>query len=161
MKCRLIYESPIFRFTKLLLKQYKILDFTPEKHVVFDKDLNFDTIFSEDYSEDDFIILTQSIIIDAINAKIRESTPELTLIDGQLIPKWSFSSLTQAMYTELFFKINPYNRIKKCANPTCNGYFTLSKDNSRKIYCNNSCAQLMAKRKQRSREKKSVKITHP
>ena len=151
----------IFRFTKTLLKQYKILDFTPEKRVVFDKDLNFDTIFSEDYSEDDFIVLTQAIIIDAINAKIWESTPELTLIDGQLVPNWSFSSLTQAMYTELFFKINPYNRIKKCANPSCNGYFTLSKDNSRKIYCSNSCAQLMAKRKQRSREKQSFKITHP
>ncbi len=143
----------IFHLTKTLLNQYKILEFTPDKRVVFDKELNFDTIFSEDYSEDDFIVLTQAIIIDAINAKIRESTPELTLINGQLIPNWSFSSLTQAMYTELFFKINPYNRIRKCANPTCNGYFTLSKDNSRKIYCCNSCAQLMAKRKQRLREK--------
>lgn len=151
----------VFRFTKELLRTYKIVKFSSDKQVIFDRELNIDEVFSLNYNEEDFFKLARAVLIDTINCATDSLKPELVLVDGTLTPNWSLRSLKDAMYAEIFFKINPYNRIKKCANPTCNSYFTLSRDNSRKIYCSTSCAQLMAKRKQRTREKEKWQSKSP
>lgn len=146
----------IILFLKHLIGCYEIKGFTELHHVVFDKDIDITSFFDEQYTEKDFVKLTYGIFLDAMNSKLGAIQPEFIVVDNQLTPNWRILSLESAMVAELFTKINPYSQIRKCANPTCRRFFSSSADNSRKIYCSMSCAQVMAKRKQRMREKRAL-----
>ena len=143
----------IIVFLRQILNKYQIQEFSNDYHVIYDKELIISEIINDEYPEEDFILLSNAIFLDLMNVELQDIHPEFIVIDSQLVPNWRISSLEQAMAAELFTIINPFSQIKKCANPTCNHFFSTSTDNSRKIYCSTSCAQLMAKRKQRAREK--------
>ena len=93
-------------------------------------------------------------ISDTLNSQTTLITPDMRYEHGQLTTDWNISSLLEAMYMELVVTFTPNTQIKKCANPTCNSFFDVGIGNSRKIYCSTRCATLMAKRKQRERDKK-------
>lgn len=92
-------------------------------------------------------------LADHFNSQTMLITPELRYEDKHLTSDWKITSLLEAMYMELSVSFAPNTQIKKCANPTCNNFFDLGVGNSRKIYCSNRCGMLMAKRKQRERDK--------
>lgn len=92
-------------------------------------------------------------LADHFNAQTMLITPELRFENDQLTSDWKITSLLEAMYMELSISFAPNTQVKKCANPTCNSFFDVGIGNSRKIYCSNRCALLMAKRKQRERDK--------
>lgn len=93
-------------------------------------------------------------ISDFFNSYTANVTPELRYENNILQYDWKISSLLEAMYMELMVSFSPNSQTKRCANPTCNSFFEVAKGNSRKIYCSQRCALLMAKRKQRERMKK-------
>lgn len=93
-------------------------------------------------------------LADHFNSQTMLITPELRYENDQLSSDWKITSLLEAMYMELLVSFAPNTQIKKCANPTCNNFFDVGVGNSRKIYCSSRCAMLMAKRKQRERNKK-------
>lgn len=90
---------------------------------------------------------------DIFNSQTCLITPDLQYSNNRLSSDWNISSLLEAMYMELLVTFTPNTQVKKCANPTCNSFFDVGKGNERKIYCSQRCALLMAKRKQRERDK--------
>lgn len=92
-------------------------------------------------------------LADHFNSQSMLITPELRYENNQLSSDWKITSLLEAMYMELLVSFAPNTQVKKCANPTCNSFFDVGIGNSRKIYCSTRCATLMAKRKQRERDK--------
>ena len=90
---------------------------------------------------------------DIINSQTYLITPDLQYNNGRLSSDWNISSLLEAMYMVLLVTFIPNTQVKKCANHTCNNFFDVGKGNERKIYCFQRCALLMAKRKQRERDK--------
>ena len=107
-------------------------------------------------SEKEYVLkLGKAFLSDYFNNELMWVHPQMTFENGQFLPNLQISSLMQAMYLELFFKITPYTNLRKCANPTCNAFFEVSRDNSKRMYCSTRCAQLMAKRKQRERERRN------
>ena len=106
------------------------------------------------YTSIDYLLsLANSFVINFLNSQLRDIFPEIKYENGELIGDWQVRDLLSAMYLEIFLSLSPNNKLKKCANPSCNGYFEVGKSNSRKIYCSQRCAMLMAKRKQRERDK--------
>ena len=140
-------------FLETLIKTYKIKGFTRDGHTIFNTPVDPAKLFSDNYSSDNLIILARAALVDMINSKLSDIYPEMVFEDGILKPEWHLSSLSSAMATEMYTMFTPYARIKKCSNPTCKMYFNTTTENSRKIYCSTSCAQTMAKRMQRAREK--------
>ena len=90
---------------------------------------------------------------DIFNSETYLITPDLQYVNGKLSSDWHISSLLEAMYMELLVSFTPNTQVKKCANPTCNSFFEVGVGNSRKMYCSQRCSLLMAKRKQRERDK--------
>lgn len=97
--------------------------------------------------------LANACIADIMNAQTAQITPELRCENGKLTADWHITSLLEAMYMELQVTFSPFTQIRKCSNPTCNYYFDVGIGNTKKIYCSQRCALLMAKRKQRERDK--------
>lgn len=112
-----------------------------------------DVLKSSGLSLEKLKIAANVCISDLLNAQTRFVTPMLRYDDEQLIADWQITSLLEAMYMEILVTFSPNTQIKKCANPTCNFYFDVGVGNHRKIYCSPRCASLMAKRKQRERDK--------
>ena len=119
----------------------------------FTTPITVDLLNSVDLSMEKLKIASNVCISDLLNAQTRFVTPILRYEDEQLIADWQITSLLEAMYMEILVSFSPNTQIKKCANPTCNFYFDVGVGNNRKIYCSPRCASLMAKRKQRERDK--------
>jgi len=118
-----------------------------------------DLLDKADITNEKLKIYAGICISDLMNSQTRFITPMLNFEDGSLISDWQISSLLEAMYMELMVTFSPNTQIKKCANPTCNFHFDVGIGNNRKIYCSRECAQLMAKRRQRSRDKAKKKTS--
>ncbi|MDU1604958.1 MAG: CGNR zinc finger domain-containing protein [Clostridium sp.] len=120
--------------------------------IIYEK--NLDPIWIKEFKNHcGFSSLISSIINDILNEELQIIRPEMRFIDNNFIGDWKINTLLSAMYMELFVLISPNTLIKKCGNPTCNDFFESTPENTRKIYCSERCASLMAKRKQRAREK--------
>jgi len=135
-----------------LSKIVNIKDVTEEGVVSFSRELT-NTMISDAMNIDYLLSLANSFVINFLNSQLRDIFPEIKYENGELIGDWQVRDLLSAMYLEIFLSLSPNNKLKKCANPSCNGYFEVGKSNSRKIYCSQRCAMLMAKRKQRERDK--------
>ena len=94
------------------------------------------------------------IISDEINFVVRDVKPYFRILsDGTFKGDWIIPDLLSALYMDIFLKNASSVLLKKCENPTCGEYFETTLENTAKKYCSTRCAQLMAKRKQREREK--------
>lgn len=126
----------------------------PEGRAIsFEPELDEEILAQVGVSWDMVSLAANACIADIMNAQTGLITPELHYEDGKLISDWHITSLLEAMYMELQVTFSPNTMIRRCANPTCNFYFDVGSGNTKKIYCSQRCALLMAKRKQRQREK--------
>ena len=121
-------------------------------HVTFNHELTNELI-SQNLNTDRLLLLANSFTINFLNSQLRDIFPEIRYENGEIIGDWQVRDLLSAMYLEIFLSLSPNNKLKKCANPTCNGYFEVGRGDTRKMYCSQRCAMLMAKRKQRERDK--------
>lgn len=79
--------------------------------------------------------------------------------NGKLTGDWYISNLYIALCLDIYLSFASDKTFRKCSNPTCNKYFEVDPGDTRKKYCSTRCAQLMAKRKQREREKNKLSTT--
>lgn len=86
-----------------------------------------------------------------INPRIKISST------GKLTGGYNICDLYSALYLDIYLSYTSEKIFRKCANPTCNQYFEVDPGDTRKKYCSTRCAQLMAKRKQRERDKNKIK----
>lgn len=119
----------------------------------FSTPLTDELIFSTGITIEMLHRASMTCMSDMFNSQTYLITPELQYENGKLSSDWHISSLLEAMYMELLVSFTPNTQVKKCANPTCNSFFEVGVGNSRKIYCSQRCSLLMAKRKQRERDK--------
>lgn len=125
--------------------------------ILFDPPLTLEMLSEAEITFDSVRNVANACISDIMNSQTSAITPELRYEDGSLTADWHISSLLEAMYMELQVSFTPNIQIKKCANPTCNYFFEIGKENHKRIYCSQRCALLMAKRKQRERERNKRK----
>lgn len=119
----------------------------------FSQPITPDLLSEADITEKELRQAAITCMSDFFNIQTAFITPDLRYENNQLTADWKITTLLEAMYMELIVTFAPNTQIKKCANPTCNSYFDVGIGNSRKIYCSQRCALLMAKRKQRERDK--------
>lgn len=125
--------------------------------ILFDPPLTPEMMSEAEITLDSVSNVANACISDIMNSQTSAITPELRYEDGSLTADWHISSLLEAMYMELQVSFTPNIQIKKCANPTCNYFFEIGKENHKRIYCSQRCALLMAKRKQRERDRNKRK----
>lgn len=137
----------------LLLDKISISANSDISHLSFSKPLTPELISEAGITSEMLNRAAVTCMSDIINSQTYLITPNLQYDNGKLSSDWNISSLLEAMYMELLVTFTPNTQVKKCANPTCNNFFDVGKGNERKIYCSQRCALLMAKRKQRERDK--------
>lgn len=126
---------------------------TDGRNITFSPELSLELLSNAGITLENVSIAANACISDIMNSQTGYITPELRYEKGTLIADWHITTLLEAMYMELQVTFSPNTQIKKCANPTCNSFFNVPVENKRKIYCCERCALLMAKRKQRERDK--------
>ncbi|SNS87397.1 CGNR zinc finger domain-containing protein [Anaerovirgula multivorans] len=102
----------------------------------------------------------ENVIINAAKLIIKEEIDYHTKLISPvydtttMLGTWKIPNLITAIYFSIFF-LNPnFEVIKKCANPTCDGYFDILNTNKRKKYCSIRCANIMSQRKYRETHQK-------
>lgn len=111
-----------------------------------------------DSDKDSIIKTAKGVFADLFKENLKSVYPEIVFTkDGNPESSWRIPSLIDAMYLELFFRFTPNSSVRKCANPTCPKFFTRTSSRPTKIYCDDDCAKLMAKRKERARKKANKK----
>lgn len=152
------HDDLVFPFLVELLKELKliceIVCISDEYFVIFNKDI--DSIISElsQNTHNTLKILAREVVRSEINLNLSSVTPILTLDNSNgFYGTWNIPDLLSALYLDIYLKQSSNTIYKKCSNPTCGLFFEVNPDNTVKKYCSTRCGQLMAKRKQREREK--------
>ncbi len=138
---------------KRLLERLQIKKIDLLSDVYFEKDPTSEDIAYICQQKEIIIDLGKAFLIDHFNDTLFRIKPELSIYGNNIIQELKIPSLLETIYIDLFFRYTPYTKYRKCSNPTCNHVFQVSNTNSKKIYCSQRCSLLMAKRKQREREK--------
>lgn len=139
-----------------LTEQVTISAIDPFGNVTFDKLLmqDFSEVGEKDISR--LLNTAKGLFSDIFKEKLHAVYPEIIFgADGIPESSWRIPTLIDAMYLELFFRFTPNTSVRKCMNPTCPKFFTRTSSRPTKIYCDESCAKLMAKRKERERKRKT------
>ena len=139
-----------------LLPRISIESISPYGEVVFNPDIQSVDINPLLKEDNHFMNTAKSLLVDIFRERLHRVSPELQFNHGTFPEtSWKIPSLVEAMYMELFFRLTPTGTIRKCANPTCPNYFQWSASRKTRKYCCSSCAELMAKRMERERKRKS------
>lgn len=136
----------------ILKEHFSILEILPNGNIIYDK--NIENIVSSLNTEIKHFIKNISccIINDVINSVTHRVRPIMRYENNTFIGDWEPRSLLEAMYFELFIIFSQDTKIKKC--PCCGSYFEISKTNSRRKYCSDTCNDRMAQRRRREKLKK-------
>lgn len=114
-----------------------------------------------DLTSDFFLLCSHVIIPTVINNEIKEIIP---VLEAGRVGSNSYTSSTiaptvkAATYYELFRNLSTGTILRQCKNTTCNQWFHIIGNDTRKIYCSSDCAKLQAKRMQRARDKERNSI---
>ncbi|GAB7231286.1 CGNR zinc finger domain-containing protein [Facklamia hominis] len=150
-------------------KWHKVADFI--YHIVFDFSpfdsrnitLNgiFDSALYEDLKQDrkmlDALIYTSKLLLsEEFQKRLETVHPVYNVKDMK--PDWRLPSLYSAMYFSLFYLDSSQVGFRKCANPTCNQYFEVSKTNSIKKYCDSfTCGNAVNQRRYQQKRREQQK----
>ncbi len=121
--------------------------------VVFEKELSNNDMADICLDKETIVNLGKAFLSNHFSDQMFRIRPELIIEDGRMVQELRIPSLMEAIYIDLYFRYTPYTNFRKCCNPTCNTVFQVSNTNSKKKYCSDKCSLLMAKRKQRERER--------
>ena len=102
-------------------------------------------------------MILPSIMMDVINQRLARIQPILDYDSKTKVftATWDWSSQLDGIMIELLLNLAEKSIVKKCANPTCDNYFTPLRDNRK--YCCSTCAVCVVKRRQRQRAKEKAK----
>lgn len=137
-----------------ITQKIQVLNISPWGDVTFSSSLSdLVTSFCKD-NINEAMQCAKIVFSDIFKEHLHRIYPEIIFTkEGNPESSWRIPSLIDAMYLELFFRFSPNSNVRKCQNPDCPNYFTWTSSRSKKIYCSQSCALLMAKRKQRERDR--------
>ena len=99
-------------------------------------------------------VLASRILSDNISELLQKVHPKMTVgEDGNISSQWDLKYLNEGILLETLVMTSSETRLKKCANPTCGKFFTPNPGRYDKIYCSHACGSIVAKRRQRLRDK--------
>lgn|GEM_PF-6398437 len=99
----------------------------------------------------DLPLIAKAVMLDIVNEEVLRVKPFARYEKQQVIMDWQISTLYEAMYFEFLTSLSQDITVKKC--PSCGIYFEVSKSNTRKKYCSDSCNDRMAQRRRREKLK--------
>ncbi|WP_103981723.1 CGNR zinc finger domain-containing protein [Helcococcus massiliensis] len=150
-------------------KWHKVSDFL--YHLVFDLspfdmyNITLDGIFNDELYKDlkqnkqifDALIYTSKLLLsEEFQNNLKSVHPVYNVLDMK--PDWKLPSLFSAMYFSLFYLDSSQVGLRKCANPTCNQYFEVSKTNSKKKYCDSfTCGNIVNQRRYQRKKREQQK----
>ena len=102
---------------------------------------------------EDLLQLGVMIFCDIVNEGLGNASPQLVLENETIRGEWKLLFQIQGIYMEFFLELAKDSQYRKCANPTCDKFFSASRNRPNKMYCCHECAALQAKRRERSRNK--------
>ena len=100
------------------------------------------------------MVVARIVVANEINTVISRSVRPLFSADT-LDTTWRATSLHAALLFSLFYMRPGKSVFKRCANPTCNKYFSVSSTNGRRIYCCKKCRDANNSRRHRIKEKQT------
>lgn len=100
------------------------------------------------------LVVSRIVVANEINTVISRSVRPL-FISESLDTTWRATSLYAALLFSLFYMHPGKSIFKRCANPTCNKYFSVSSTNGRRIYCCKKCRDANNSRRHRIKEKQT------
>ncbi len=98
------------------------------------------------------ISVARLTLSEEINYNVRGIKPLYS--PRNLEPTWKATDLLSALYFSVYYMKPGTEIYRKCANPSCGGYFLVKTTNSLKKYCCDSCRNANNQRDHRKREKK-------
>lgn len=99
--------------------------------------------------------LAPQILSDTINEGLIKVHPSLTInSQGKFAADWLFKYQYEGLLMEMFLMLSSGSQLRKCANPTCEKFFSPN-GHYDKMFCDQRCASLVAKRRQRMRDKEN------
>lgn len=139
----------------VITEQTSITDIDPFGVVTFSTALCSDQLVHSDDVADNLLKTARGIFTDVFKENLHRVYPEMVFNKGgEPESSWRIPTLIDAMYLELFFRFTPSSSVRKCMNPTCPNFFVRTSSRPAKIYCDDACAKLMAKRMERERKRK-------
>lgn len=122
----------------------------------------YDAVFLNDVDEkfnknfDDtlkkaMIRVAKKTIKEEIDFNLSEMVPSYNM--QTMSPAWSIPDLLTGLFFSLFYTKADLEIYRECENPNCSTYFLVSTTNSRKKYCCSACANAMAQRNHRKKNR--------
>ena len=100
------------------------------------------------------MITARIVVANEINTIISRSVRPFFSVDT-LNTTWRATSLHSALFFSLFYMRPGKSVFRRCANPTCKKYFSVSSTNGRRIYCCKKCRDANNSRMHRVKIKKA------
>lgn len=100
------------------------------------------------------MVVARIVVANEINTVISRSVRPFFNADT-LDTTWRATSLHAALLFSLFYMRPGKSVFKRCSNPTCNKYFSVSSTNGRRTYCCKKCRDANNSRRHRLKEKQT------
>lgn len=145
----------LYHWFSVITKETKVTNISPYGEVTFSSLLNNAQIIDSNDDADNLLKTARGVFTDLFKENLHRVYPEMVFNkNGEPESSWRIPTLIDAMYLELFFRFTPSSSVRKCMNPTCPKFFVRTSSRPSKIYCDENCAKLMAKRMERERKRK-------
>lgn len=130
----------------------KVYRFTYED-ILFNEDKVNWEVFDDKFKKT-LIDVAKVIVGMEINSNLKGIIPEYDI--DIMEPRWKVTDLLSAMYFSIFYMRPNIELTRKCENPNCNNYFTVSRTSSRKKFCCQECANAAAQARFRAKKKAPI-----
>lgn len=130
----------------------KVYRFTYEDILFVEEKVNW-TIFDDKFKKV-LIDVAKVIVGMEINSNLKGIKPEYDI--DIMEPRWKVTDLLSALYFSIFYMRPNIELTRKCDNPNCNNYFTVSRTSSRKKFCCPECANAAAQARFRAKKKAPI-----
>jgi hypothetical protein len=127
-----------------------------ETLIIFSRDVNTIIKYLSNETLESLLLFSRELVASEINLNLNNITPIIRPGHSYgFTGSWHIPDLLSSIYLDIYLKQSNSIIYKQCCNPSCGLFFEVNPDNKIKKYCSTRCAQLMAKRKQRERDKEN------